>query len=752
MAWYLTNLMNSTLLLTDAAAPLDRDGQVEASRALALLRFSAEDIQTLTAQQAVELQASLQHGSTLGIWETPAAWLPPGTRASHRQATNFRQRILFYLPDDSNTDSSALTQVLDSAVLSLTRYLLLLRLGPAGLGRKGFNRPLDVTTISAIAHQQGPVLYAKALSKFLDGYAELGNLEGDALLAQLTDSDLAEDSSYTGREARKEGERMRMLEDRDLWASAPTLQRQSRANVLKETPPSNPKPGKRDPHLPFPDDYLSAMAERSLWLMNVIAPNVLAIAEQMIAIWAESTKHDWAWRTITSYRQSETREFLAKYVWRDQAGREMTTLTFELGLPEELRFAVLNPQENQTGEFRWPPRNYRDVKAILSAVQMAHYFIVALSMGARASEALSLERNCVVYAADGRPYANGLTYKLVQSFEGETRDWLLPDVAARAIEQQARLVALVEQISDAGQGRVRRTKSATKERTSSQHLWSEISAAPASDASKALRNINAYLRRFAKTLGLSTTPGGQNIRSHRFRKTLARLVALALTQAPKILMDVFGHKSIEMTLYYILTDKDLRADIETIARELRVMRAKEVVERMVEAQLEPDSKPDLGGYGGLGAVSIANAVGTYRDRVHRRGENWDAARAYELAELLTMQGTAWEQVRPGVLCTKFPGEAGPCNKSKGRPEPSKCQSTCGHRLEEAFLREDVDGSIADCVQHYEKSIEAGEELMAAHWAAQVRAHVSRFSDLRTKWLRNSTVQVLLGHNLDKVIS
>lgn len=744
--------MKSAHLLVDDADPLDRDGQVEASRSFALSKFSAGDIQTLTAQQALELQASLRHGSKLGTWETPAAWLPPGKRAVHRQAADFRQRILRYLPDWPNTETPAITKALDCAVLSLTRYLLLLRLGPAGLGRKGSNRSLDVTTISAIAHQQGAALYAKALQKFFEGSAKFGDIGAVALLSQLSDADFAEDSSYTGRETRRECERMRMLADRDLWADAPTLLRQSRSDAMKGTPPSNPRPARREPHLPFPDDYLSAMAERSLWLMKVIGPNVLAVTEQMVEIWAESIKPGWAWPTITSYRQNETREYLGKYVWRDPAGTEMTALPFELRLPEELKFAVLNPQKDQTSEMRWPPRNYRDVKAVLCTVQMAHYFIVALSMGARASEALSLERNCVVYAADGRPYANGLTYKLVQAFEGEPRDWLLPDIAVKAIEQQSRLAALAEQISDAGRGRPRREQSVREKqkRTTCRHLWGEISAAPGSDSSKALRNVNPYLQRYAKTLGLSAAPGGQNIRSHRFRKTLARLVALALTQAPKILMDVFGHKSIEMTLYYILTDKDLRADIETIARELRVMRAKEVIERMVEAHLEPSSNPDLGGYGGLGAVSVAKAAIEYRDRVHRRGEQWHATRAYELAELLTMQGTAWDQVRPGVLCTKFPGEAGPCNKSKGRPEPSKCQSACGHRLEEAFLREEVDASIADCVKNYEQAYGASEELMASHWAAQVRTHVNRFKDLRTKWLINPTVQALLESDLDKV--
>lgn len=445
--------------------------------------------------------------------------------------------------------------------------------------------------------------------------------------------------------------------------------------------------------------------------------------------------------TVIKYRQGKVRGILSQHIWLDQHGVPFESIPLQLRLPVATGFGAppKNDQDEKDDLLSWPPRTFRDVKGLLGAVQMAHYFVTALSMGARASEALSLRRDCVRPAKDGRPYANGRTFKLVQSFEGELRDWLLPEVAVEAIEQQARLVAVAEKLHDAGQSK--KQKAAVD--AQGQNLWAEISAATASDSSQPLRNINTYLRRYAKTLGMSTEPGGQNIRSHRFRKTLARLVALALTQAPKILMDVFGHKSIEMTLYYILTDKNLRAEIETVARELRVMRAQEAVGRMVDAQLAPLQKPALGGYGGLGAVTLNDAVRTYRDRVHRRGEDWSVSKVYELAELLTMQGTAWEQVRPGVLCTKLPGEAGPCNKSRGRPEPSKCQTTCGNRLEESFHREDVDGSIQDSVANYEHAVKEGEELVSAHWAAQVRAHVVRFEDLKEKWMLNATVQKLM---------
>jgi hypothetical protein len=243
---------------------------------------------------------------------------------------------------------------------------------------------------------------------------------------------------------------------------------------------------------------------------------------------------------------------------------------------------------------------------------------------------------------------------------------------------------------------------------------------------------------------METMPGGQNLRPHRFRKTVARLAALALTQAPKILMDVFGHKSIEMTLYYILTDKDLQSDIEQVNRELRVIRAKQAVDHMLEEELTSASKPSVGSYGGPASTMLNESIKIQRERLHRQGKEWDTSSSIELAEILTLQGKAWELVRPGVICTKFPGtEFGPCNKSTGRPEPSRCQSTCSHRLEEAFLREDVDKTIQAAVYAFENSGNQGDELTQEAWAGQIKTNITRFTDLYSKWIENPTIQKII---------
>lgn len=734
-----------------------RDAEVVAARNRGLLLATVDTIQNADVAQLVALQRILQHGDTFGRWETLEAWAPPSKRRPSLLSIDLRQRIVHFLPahlqrlasDDglaSHQGSLPIAERIQEAVLVLTRYLVLLRMGPAGLGRKGNLRSLDPNSVIDIGYSPGPIMFALAIASSLD--AEGKPIAANASLSSLGVDDLAQLSENQQTKVLDEWQRMRALADRGLWADAPSLQPDSKASAMTGAPRHSEKPKKIDSHLPLPDEYVSEMGRCSIWLMRSLGPNLLAIGSAMASIWSTTSEKGGTAKNIRDRRRRRISKLLSKHRWLDQDGQDFDVPPFSLRLPKPSGFATSKDDSEVEEEVRWPPTSYRDVMALLSTVQMAHYFIVSLSMGARQSEALGLQRDCVVRSVDGRLFANGKTYKLVQRHEGEWRDWQLPEAAVEAVAQQALLVEAAGRIAFL---KPPQTAAATLSSTSS-HLWAQISAANNSDAKAPLGDINTALQAYARTLGFNTEPGGQTLRSHRFRKTLARLVALALTQAPKLLMDVFGHKSIEMTLNYILSDKSLRAEIETVSRELRVMRAKEVIERMVEADLasQGTGSVDLGGYGGLAAVSLHNAIGVHRDRVHRRGEQWGANNVEELAELLTLQGKAWEQVRRGVLCTKFPGEAGPCSKSKGRPEPSKCQSSCTHRLEEAFLREDVDGAIRDALAAYETAIADEESLTAAHWAAQVRAHVPRFADLQVKWMLNETVRALVGNEKGKV--
>lgn len=714
----------------------------------ALTAYELENIQSLGADETCELKTLLMHGATLDIWHTPTTWLPSG-KIRQLAPIDLRRRILAFLTDSLRAEFEGRSRpLLDRAVLKLVHYLILLRIAPSATGRAE-GRRLKPSSIIRLAYSFVPQLFASALTAIAvlmkagsDARAQLADYDGP-LFASLNLASFDGLPSGARMHVMKECKRMHLFDSLGFWSDIPTLDGESRSRVLLGAARVNAPPNERDSHLPLPDDYVAELASRCLWLIQDFAPNLFTLRDSLMNVWEETCTKGWAVVTIRDARRRAVVDILAKHAWRESNGRDFSTPPFDIKLPIPVGFGKSDGDE-ELGVVRWPPRNYIDFLCLIRLVQSAHLCIVFLCVGGRQSEILDLKRDCVVRERDGRAYSNGKTFKLVENFDGELRDWQLPEVATIAIEQQARLSEMSNVLGNL------RTEWPWP-RDLEKHLW----VRPAfnrsmDDVTSPLYDINKALTTFVERIGLGVYPGGQRLRSHRFRKTIARLVALALVQAPKILMEIFGHKSFEMTLYYILTDKDLRAEIEMVTRELRVMRAKDVIEKMVEADsatVHPD-EVSMGGYGGLAAIAISNAVSVHQERVHRRGDDWNAGTVIELAELLTLQGQAWESVRRGVLCTKLPGEAGPCNRSKGRPEPSKCSSSCGHRLEEEFLREDVDASIADSVAAYEQSTADAESLTAAHWASQIRAHLPRFPDLKAKWMANATVLKVIGRVSD----
>lgn len=725
--------------------------EVGSSRRSVLALGPAESVQYLNREQILELQNALGHGTVFGKWTTPSYWLPPGT-VRGRPAIDLYGRVKHYLHHLRPEASMHVEGLVEMGVLVLTRYLILLRLNPSALGDGGKRRTLDPHTVLQIAYGVGPALVAVGISKYLDDFPDpaLYSIRfaapEDRLLSRITQDDLNK-LPKTAREAsRIECDRMLNYAQRGTWCDVPKFQGKSIAQKLLGTAESNVEPVRRNSYMPLPDDYVGEMGARCHWLIRHLAPGLITLAEKISEIYLQTAAHSYRIGSLRSIRSAQVRKLLQDHEWRDGEGEVFTSPAISIRLPKELRTpnsnlrSISSPPDAETltganpPELRWPPKNNRDICALLGFVQMAHYFVIGLSMGARSSEALGLTRDCVAYAEDGRAYANGRTFKLVRRHDGELRDWQLPDFAVTALEQQVRLVAVAEQIgiygdakdADFNAGRVNR-----------RHLWCRISAGPQSDSREPLYGINKALESFATGVCMSSRPGGRSLHSHRFRKTLARLVALALTHAPMLLMSVLGHKQIEMTLHYILADKELRAEIDTVSRELRVMRAKTAIEAMVNENLASNDRSDVsyGGYGGLAAISLRSAIHFQQNRVHGRGEDWGANTVSELAEYLTLKGEAWDLVRRGVICTKLPGEAGMCNKSRGRPEPSRCRADCTHRLEEAFMRDDVDGAIADSVAQYEKAAQANEQLAMSQWAAQVRAHVRRFPELEAKWMR-----------------
>jgi hypothetical protein len=141
--------------------------------------------------------------------------------------------------------------------------------------------------------------------------------------------------------------------------------------------------------------------------------------------------------------------------------------------------------------------------------------------------------------------------------------------------------------------------------------------------------------------------------------------------------------------------------------------------------------------GGAAAKMVQNRVTEF---ARLRGvDKLDAKSIDELARDLTENGQYWELVRPGVLCTKLPGQIGACNGKQGAADSSRCKSTCGNRYEMAANKAGVDATISRILEHLQMAIDDDEPMLAEQWRGQLVHNVMRFDSLRAKWSEHPVV-------------
>jgi len=350
---------------------------------------------------------------------------------------------------------------------------------------------------------------------------------------------------------------------------------------------------------------------------------------------------------------------------------------------------------------------------LLGLLQIAHAFIVLLATGGRIGEMLSLASGCLDDEAEDATSITGKTFKLILQSEGEEREWPIPKVAAKAIQQQLVLRDIFTRL---------RAQALSPDEIEGDSIWLGLRTGSDTPA------LDGGMDTMVEDLQLREVLGAVRAHPHRFRKTIARLAALALVGAPKILMDLFGHRTIEMTLNYLLTDPELRLEIAEVARAQTVMLA-ETALRNAESN------------GGPAAPKLLNAINAER-AMH--GSKFGQQHLHDFAMALTDGGRTWALVRDGVICTKGSSQYAPCSKGVGRTEPSRCRATCSNRLEDAALRDDVDRAIGEAVENLERAVREADEYAAEMWRGQVLTNISRFEPLREKWSQNPTVAGLFA--------
>jgi integrase len=640
--------------------------------------ITAEQIQYKGKDELLALQRHFNLGENWGQIRFPAEWISGSQRPSSGSVNLYRR-----------LETSAPSQTcLELAVLTAMRMVLLTFCSPSKAGRRS---PRYLAPTSILTKLTGTWIN---FLKFAHGQPALDN---GGLLGRI--------GSYTYKPTEyAEGERFRNFHSRGLWwdpvpgmaISAIAEQSNLSANGAPDPLPTIPI---ADAYLPLPDALVHQVGLRAAWIVQHLMPVLLGAYRDLAAHQeSKANRH-------SSRRSLNATAFLSKYIWKDASHKPLKTLPFQLDVEGRGVIPI------------WPPSNLSSLQAYLRMGQMANFFVVALSAGPRAGEINSFTTDCLRIGRDGIALANGQTYKLVDRFEGEERDWPMPQLAVQALQHQIMLSKLItEYYSNIFQ-------------KGDEPLWRVFYGVSGGGVLSGY--YNEEMRSFVANLGLNGLLDEQALTHHRFRKTIARLVALAHVHAPKILMDVFGHKSIEMTMHYILADPTILAQMRTIRKELVLIMAKKAIQN---ASMN----------GGPAASKIREAA---RDMTFRHADDYGVDNEDDLAIILTGQGVFWMQPRPGVICTKLLDQVGPCAKGRSQPNPARCQSDCSFRLEEADNRAQVDETIADIVKKIQRAWAHEDAMLAEVWAGQLVTHVKRFDDLLTKWSTHPIVKSTLNREI-----
>jgi hypothetical protein len=332
---------------------------------------------------------------------------------------------------------------------------------------------------------------------------------------------------------------------------------------------------------------------------------------------------------------------------------------------------------------------------MITTLQAVNLAMIDFCTGARVSE-LAAAEDTERQGTDGRLHS--VTFKLIDDVSGKERDWPLHPAAVRAVEIQQKLSRLVRPAD-------------------TKHLWVLIGKYQG----QPMLNLTEPFVQAVEHLCLSDLTGVDRAHMHRWRHTVARLVALSVIGAPQVLLDLFGHRDLDMTLRYMLSDPRIVEDAMKVAKETSYAVAEEaIVDAIEETAGGPAAAPLREGLAAAGM---------------RRGEQvFETSTLRETAEVLTFNNRYWSLVRPGVLCTKGLGQFGPCTKDRGAPDPGACRTTCDHRLETLRSKQSCEDTLKFLIAEREYALAEGAEMLVANIHGQILANLKRWDDVRDQVL------------------
>ncbi|MDH2052325.1 hypothetical protein [Achromobacter marplatensis] len=646
-------------------------------RDLDILLFPAEEIATKTQAELLKIQISFGWGEQWGTFDIPNHHLPPGRfqRAGHR-IIDFRAAC------------EGREQLLKSiVVLSCTLWLSL----PPGRG----------TFIAPTTH----LGYLHAIKRLVLNTISCGR--DDALWNLLS---LDEVETILGHSSRLPAH-LQALQHRGVIPQPTfTFKQKPHEGRRKNVPAVESTVHQTQPFQALSDELVAEIGWRCIWITKNLASVVVDTFDLIITNYAPES------RSICSRRSLS--ESAKKFLRRRASELEPSQ---PLPIPFQINETIVTTSGGKsTSQLTWPPKHLQSLFRFASLVQAAHLFLIGISGGARVSEMLSMTCSGLIETSDGSRL-QGRTYKYAATIGGLPRDWPMPKIAADAASNQIALARILRQYS-----------AAMRIDVDSNDLWVAMPHAhfPPGDPAIDLNPQIDRLRSIFNLDGFITQSDlrGRKIHMHRLRKTTGRLVGLALTNSVQVLLDLFGHQSVDTTMKYLLSHADIADEARAVAEAQTIMFAKDALHNHSAGGGRAQKKLEF----------------WENERATLRGmEKLDAQSIDELAIDLTDNGKYWQLVRPGVLCTRILGEIGACVGSALDIDPSNCSPSCQHRYEMPMNKAIVDQTIERIIAHLQFANESGEAMAAAQWEGQLMSNLIRFDDLKEKWSKHPTVAKIL---------
>jgi len=656
------------------------------ARAVVLANCNPVEIVLMDRDELLALQKALGYGSLWGEWLFPPQWLPPTLRHLSKR------RVA--MPCHDEADSLIWTELLRFA---LTRSLVR---GPkVGIAACSTVRGELETAIRLV-----PLLKAKgATSDCFWGALTVREIEATippalTLLGTirhfynsgyLADQPMGDplDDGAVERNRFGEPERTHEVDMGKQWQ-------------------------------PLPDEFVGECGYRVIWFIKTLGPPLLRLFDAVVNAQLPPPGPQAripGKRTARSAKNTaaQTRNAIIRaWRWEDANGNAIRELPFDFVMKTRVGHPASAKDGRMFEAFRWPLNGYWDLMNFVSVLQNCHAWLLCLLNGPRASSVFSLQEDCLQTQSDGSCRLSGMQYKTRAGRMGRARDWPVPALLVQALQQQILLSKLIKQLA--------RPDDPTSLGT---HIFVAMNKTV---FGQELKTINSNLTLLATRFDLlHLLEKGERVHTHRFRKTIARLIALSLTSAQTILMDLFGHADPEMSLRrYILSDKLILADVQRVQRELVVLLAKDAV----------DTADELGGKMG---DRVRQAVAEYK-RVERKSE-LDPKDAFELAEILTLNGSSWAVVMPGIICALPVGATGPCAQRQGGRDPANCQAGCDHQLLLAFNKTECADNVEWIMANLQRAVDE-ESVTVDMWVGQLENWLYRWSDVYNEWSDHELVR------------